>query len=230
MEENIEDFALRKRHKLFERISLFATIMGIFHFAQDLFSADALIPVIDGLITAVLFSCYMLQRKGCHDAARNIGLTFMNLCFAIYACIIPSGVGVYLFYLPLIVISMAIFGGNERRQRNFFVLLSASLLSLLFLSDFNLIGDFELEIQDVEYYFIINLLSSTFILIVSVGFILRVNAESERRLHVLANEVKIQNRHLEKANAELDSFFYSTSHDLRSPLMSIIGLVNIALN
>jgi signal transduction histidine kinase len=230
MEENIEDFALRKRHKLFERITLFATIMGIFHFAQDLISVEVLIPVIDALITAVLFGCYVFHRKGYHDAARYVGLTFLNLCFAVYACIIPASVGVYLFYLPLIVISMAIFGSNERKQRNFFVLLSAALLVSLFLFDFNLIGDFELTATDIEYYFIVNLLSSTFILIVSVGFILSVNAESERRLHVLANEVKIQNHHLEKTNAELDSFFYSTSHDLRSPLLSIKGLVNIALN
>lgn len=33
---------------------------------------------------------------------------------------------------------------------------------------------------------------------------------------------------LQKANFELDNFVYHTSHDLRSPLLSILGLVNIA--
>ena len=33
---------------------------------------------------------------------------------------------------------------------------------------------------------------------------------------------------LKKANFELDSFVYHTSHDLRSPLLSVLGLVNIA--
>lgn len=33
---------------------------------------------------------------------------------------------------------------------------------------------------------------------------------------------------LKKANAELDSFFYSTSHDLRSPIASILGLTYLA--
>ncbi|WP_051052775.1 sensor histidine kinase [Fulvivirga imtechensis] len=37
-----------------------------------------------------------------------------------------------------------------------------------------------------------------------------------------------ERRDLEKANADLDSFFYSTSHDLRSPIASILGLTYLA--
>lgn len=37
-----------------------------------------------------------------------------------------------------------------------------------------------------------------------------------------------QNKQLKKVNSELDRFVYSTSHEMRSPLSSILGLVNIA--
>ena len=37
-----------------------------------------------------------------------------------------------------------------------------------------------------------------------------------------------KNKELEKTNAELDRFVYSVSHELRAPLLSILGLVNIA--
>jgi signal transduction histidine kinase len=42
------------------------------------------------------------------------------------------------------------------------------------------------------------------------------------------SKLEDQNVQLEKANSELDRFVYSTSHDLRAPLTSILGLSNLA--
>ncbi len=39
--------------------------------------------------------------------------------------------------------------------------------------------------------------------------------------------IKTQNEELIKTNSELDRFVYSTSHDLRAPLMNVLGLVDI---
>lgn len=45
---------------------------------------------------------------------------------------------------------------------------------------------------------------------------------------VAEERIKKQNSMLEKANLELDNFVYSASHDIRSPLTSVLGLINIA--
>ncbi len=45
--------------------------------------------------------------------------------------------------------------------------------------------------------------------------------EAEKKIHR-------QNELLEKANQELDRFVYSTSHDLKAPLSSVLGLIRIA--
>src|SRR5688500_16243322 len=37
-----------------------------------------------------------------------------------------------------------------------------------------------------------------------------------------------KNAELEKINAELDRFVYSASHELRAPLTSVLGLINLA--
>lgn len=49
-----------------------------------------------------------------------------------------------------------------------------------------------------------------------------------KKLLIFSNELKIKNDNLTIANNELDRFVYSTSHDLRSPLTSLKGLVQIA--
>ena len=42
-------------------------------------------------------------------------------------------------------------------------------------------------------------------------------------------DLRERNIELQKANEELDKFVYSASHDLRAPLMSILGIVNLAV-
>jgi PAS domain S-box-containing protein len=45
--------------------------------------------------------------------------------------------------------------------------------------------------------------------------------------HEAEERVRQQNEMLAKTNEELDRFVYSTSHDLRAPLSSVLGLINI---
>jgi len=47
------------------------------------------------------------------------------------------------------------------------------------------------------------------------------------QLYVAQDDLEKKNKELEKTNRELDKFIYSASHDLRAPLLSILGLVNL---
>ncbi|MDH5474733.1 MAG: MASE1 domain-containing protein [Cyclobacteriaceae bacterium] len=44
------------------------------------------------------------------------------------------------------------------------------------------------------------------------------------------DKINISNKKLKKVNVELDNFVYSVSHDLRAPIASVLGLVNLAEN
>ena len=44
----------------------------------------------------------------------------------------------------------------------------------------------------------------------------------------IEEKTRISNSKLRKANIELDNFVYSVSHDLRAPIASVLGLVNLA--
>ncbi|WP_422359147.1 sensor histidine kinase [Reichenbachiella sp.] len=49
----------------------------------------------------------------------------------------------------------------------------------------------------------------------------------ERVMDLSSDELMDSNLELKKLNEEMDRFVYSTSHDLRAPLLSILGLLNI---
>jgi PAS domain S-box-containing protein len=56
-----------------------------------------------------------------------------------------------------------------------------------------------------------------------VGSIIDISERKEAEQKII-----LQNELLAKTNAELDRFVYSTSHDLKSPLSSLLGLITIA--
>ncbi|WP_316633856.1 HAMP domain-containing sensor histidine kinase [uncultured Flavobacterium sp.] len=52
--------------------------------------------------------------------------------------------------------------------------------------------------------------------------------DREAHIELIFNKREIENQELRTANYELDRFVYSTSHDLRAPLNSMLGLIEIA--
>jgi len=56
--------------------------------------------------------------------------------------------------------------------------------------------------------------------------ILNIRDITERK--IAEDELKKKNKELKKINQEMDSFVYSTSHDLKAPLKSLLGLIRLA--
>lgn len=53
---------------------------------------------------------------------------------------------------------------------------------------------------------------------------------AEENIKELNEKLLVQYKNIKKVNTELDQFVYSVSHDLRAPLSSILGLVNLSKN
>ena len=218
-----------KRNVLVGRLCLYCIILTSFHVLLDSFQGLYNSAVIDALFGLIIFFAYMLSRWKYHKASKIFVLLTLNILFIFFVSVLPRDIGTYLYYFPLIVASSALFEASEKSLRYFFNALPIGLLVLLILTDFDVLKGVQFPGPDNEnVFFAVNAFSSAGITIICVNFMQTLNVSSERELKQLAEEVNAKNIHLEKTNAELDRFLYSTSHDLRSPLSSIKGLVNIA--
>jgi signal transduction histidine kinase len=224
------NFATYKRNLLVSKITLLSAVFASIHCFIDFYSGDLQSTLFDVCITLVLFLCHIINRLKFHFAAKIIGLLFMNLAFVVFASLVPKELGVFMYYFPLMGISTAVFDAKEKVYRYFFIALPFLLLTLLLATDFKVLGDaaFYTTRPASNFLFVANIISSGIILIVCIDFMRRLNETSENKLQQLAIEIKGKNDDLEKTNKELDRFLYSTSHDLRSPLASIKGLISVA--
>lgn len=205
-----------------------AFLVAAIHICIDGFSGLYVGASFDTLIATIILVAYVLNRTGRHLAGKILLIAFLNLALALYCCLIPKYHGIYLFFFPLIGLSYVVFDHKHRMHGLFFVGLSAVLLVTLVVSDFKLFGDVGIPSSDEKRSFLVNLASSSLTLLLCINFMMKYNDESERHLLNMAAEIGQKNIHLQKTNAELDRFVYSASHDLRAPLLSIQGIVNIA--
>lgn len=218
-----------KRNVLMARLCLLAILLAVVHLIVDTSQGMYESAAVDFLFAGILFIAYLLNHRGHHLSSKVFLLSVLNVLFAFFISVLPVEIGVYLYYFPLIVGSSVLFESSQKWLRYLFNAVPLALLSLLIAMDFDLLPSIQFESpSNSSAFFAVNSFSAAIVTIILVNFMQRLNVSSESELIQLAEVVHGKNVRLEKTNAELDRFLYSTSHDLRSPLSSIKGLVNIA--
>jgi signal transduction histidine kinase len=183
------------------------------YFLPTLFATTIIVVIL--WIRKRYFSAIILDL-----VALNIMLFFISEELSVFT-------GVDLYYMAVGSATLALFGYEHWRAGLGFTLLSLSLFLTSRYFTFNMIPVIKFTARQEEIFFMINSTSAALISIYSVLTILRINFESKRKLYSIKDTIETQNQELTKTNEELDRFVYSASHDLRSPLSSIKGLVNV---
>ncbi|HOX82035.1 MAG TPA: HAMP domain-containing sensor histidine kinase [Chryseolinea sp.] len=209
-------------------LSLICIAIGMFYLAYDYWHNVTDFMPFYFLLLAVGFLSWKLNRDGKHFIAKFILLMAGNIIIFLVSSKAPMQGNAHLFYLVVCLAAYALFGFENRKTAFFFTLVSLSGFSMRFVYGISIFPTIQYPDDYSHSSLIINFISVTITTSLILYVMVKVNYQSEEKLKEKQEEIESQNQCLTKANTELDQFVYSASHDLRSPLTSIMGLVTVA--
>ncbi len=195
------------------------TLTIITHVAHSVFA----------LLLGVALIVLGLNKYGHHMAAAIFGLLTFNVIIYAIASSEPSQTGVHMYLGCAAFAALVLFGYEQRYLGFLFLLFSVMLFFACHFSDYSPMSERYFTVNETQIFFIINVTSFIAICVYLFYLVLRLNYVSEGSLKESEAKMNAQNLQLVKTNEELDRFVYSASHDLRAPLSSISGLINIAV-
>ena len=217
-------------------------------FRKLLLLTQIILIAVSGLCFSILFELYLNNKiglyvdlglmcgfvlilsfiyKGKFTLAKIFIILLVNALFALNGLREGPDAGNQFLFFPYICALFIIFYDKERS-----ILLLGLCLGIL---NFSLLEHFEYSLwtdptfleTNIRYNYIICITLSASLMMVMLYYLISVNKKYEMKLYSVNSKLLTQNRILKKTNAELDSFVYKTSHDLRSPLTSVMGLISL---
>lgn len=177
---------------------------------------------------AVAFLVFLLNRTGYYLTANTVFLLVFNAIIFVFATNDRHRAGTFLHFIIAAMVAVSFFGYRKRWLAIPFCLLSFGLFWAAYVWKVKLMPMSSTHANQfynegyVQSTLLINFSLSIAIAVLLLFFLSDVNNTSERAL-LKANDL------LRKTNQELDRFVYSASHDLKAPLSSMLGLIEVGL-
>lgn len=161
-----------------------------------------------------------LNRLGKHKLSSILFMLLINLLVFLFASNDQYRSGIYIFFVVTAMSSIAIFGHRHKYWAIAFVVFSVVLFFASYWGDISLRPKYVYSEAYIKLNFAINFMIAMLMVIAQLYFLIAINTKTEK-------EIIAKNELLAKTNTELDRFVYSASHDLRAPLRSLLGLIEV---
>ncbi|TAH22223.1 MAG: sensor histidine kinase [Cytophagales bacterium] len=182
------------------------------------------------LIVAAFFTIMtIINARYSTNITANLLLFIGNLIVFIFANLLGRTANVHIILVIGVLFVPFMLDIRNRFSVVFHATFPFLLLLILEIADFNCLpklADVTEEHRIIFGYF--NIIIMFFISPAVIYSIIKTQTSTYDMLLKSGDEAQVKNIALAKANTELDRFVYSVSHDLRSPIASMLGLVNLS--
>jgi signal transduction histidine kinase len=217
----IDSYGDYKQVLLSGKIALMGIVLCSLYFFFDLLlNYYTGLPVFATAIFFLVLSIYF-QRQGLYTAANYILLPTINITVYLLAASESPNAGTFIFFIANSVAAFAVFSYKHRIPSLLFAVSTYVLFIIAYFVDFSILPKRIYDADALLFSIVMNFSTAFPVVVMSVYLLIRLN-------HYNALQLIESNEQLLKTNKELDRFVYSTSHDLRAPLTSLMGLINIA--
>jgi signal transduction histidine kinase len=205
--------------------ALLTFVVSLVYFLIDLTFGNKLELYLAFSVTLVSLLVVYLSKKALPISARIIFIVGANMIISVAVLLEPIETGVAMLFT--VVFIGAILGFGSKSTQITLILLGFIVLSTLISILYSPFQKLNFTQEYLQVIFKINLLVTIFLSSSLVYFALILNLRSEERLKKSTFLIQEKNNELAKVNSELDRFVYSASHDLKSPITSALGLINL---
>jgi signal transduction histidine kinase len=216
-----------KRAILTGQLALITFIFCGVYLLFDLFSSVAGSWLFQSLCALLAAVSFYLNRRQFHFYAKALLALATNFTVFIFASSEPAGTGLMALYIATSLGALAAFGYEERKWAFAFISLSIALGIATLFSSFQVLPDTVPTGDYITLNLAFNLLTATLSSVLILYFLINVNYHAEISLREREVLLVRRNEELTKINSELDRFVYSSSHDLKAPLASVMGLIQL---
>lgn len=189
---------------------------------------------LDIFVSILLVVVYFLNKHGYTNLACYMFLAVTNIFLFVYADLLPQESGISLIYFPIMGGTVIFAIHKPTYVRILFISIPIMALFVLQFFNYEVFGKIPPIQRPSEINYYINLSISTITFAIAIYYMMNIYdnsllaLESSRdKFKKLAKQFKRTNKNLKKTNKELDQFLYSTSHDLRAPLVSLMGIIQL---
>ncbi len=175
--------------------------------------------VICGAIALLVYSI-ICHRWSQHMRANYILLPSINVTYYLLASSESSGTGLSLYFIATVIAAFAVANYEQRLFSILFAIFSYILFVFAYFVDFSFLPRREHSADMILFSHIINFTAMLPASALAIYMMISIN-------HYNTLQSLESKKLLIKTNAELDRFVYSTSHDLRAPITSVLGLIDI---